>query len=613
MRTLKIVAVGLLALAAVACGIAANATAIEDSQQPASGWQSPPDEVLEVLHAQQLPWVWTSPTGEYLFLADPMSYPPLAELVAPMHKLAGTRVNPAINGHHGWHGATSPRLVRVEDGATTPLDLPEDAEVQGVDWTVDGQRFALTVAHSDHIGLWVGSVTGEVRELENLALNPLMGTAVDWLPDQKRLLVRRIPQHKPAPQPPAIPEGPEIAEGVGASARSTYEARNLLATAHDDALFEHYMTSELAIIDPVSGNVNVVGAPALYSTAEFSPDGEYLLVERLVGPWSHEVAWWRFASELEVWDDKGDRVTTIASLPLADEVPLHGVPLGPRSVSWRPTAPHTLFWVEALDGGDPVAEVPFRDRLMRLDAPFTEESQEVFRAEHRILPWRNAWGADGGTLMLTQRERMRRWLYIWLLDVDEGNSRLWFDRDEDDRYGDPGYPEFRPLPNGRWVLHQKGDAVYFSGSGATDEGDRPFLDLRHLETGETERLFRCESDRYEYFVAFAGDEDRFVLRSESTVDVPNYLVATLGDEINAADGEANRTLTREPITRFEDPTPQLREIEKRIVRYERDDSVTLSFHLHLPPGYEEGTPVPTVLNAYPLEYSGATTAGLVRG
>jgi dipeptidyl aminopeptidase/acylaminoacyl peptidase len=199
------------------------------------------------------------------------------------------------------------------------------------------------------------------------------------------------------------------------------------------------------------------------------------------------------------------------------------------------------------------------------------------------------------------------------LDVDAGTSRPWFDLDEGDRYGDPGHPVLRLLPSGRRVLHQIGDAAYFHGGGATDQGDRPFLDLRSMETGETERLFRCAPDRYEYFVAFAGDENRFVMRSESAVDVPNYYLATLGREIDAAEGEATRALTRELVTRFEDPTPQLREIEKRIVRYEREDGVPLSFQLHLPPDYEEGTPLPTVLYAYPLEYSGASTAGQVRG
>jgi dipeptidyl aminopeptidase/acylaminoacyl peptidase len=459
----------------------------------------------------------------------------------------------------------------------------------------------------------VGSIEGDLKEIEGVAVNQLLDTPVRWMPDQQRLLVRRVPKRGPPPQEPAIPAGPEILEGKGARSRSTYEARNLLQTAHDDALFSYYTTCALVVVDPVNGTVALLGEPAVYATSDFSPDGNLLLVERLVGPWSHAVPWWRFAREVEVWDESAKPVATIASLPLADEVPIHGVPLGPRGVTWRATAPHTLFWVEALDGGNPVAEAPHRDRLMHLEAPFTGEPEEVFRAEHRIVSWQSGWGAEDGTLMLTQRERMRRWRYTWLLDVDKGTSRLWFDLNERDHYASPGYAERRQLRNGEWVLHQNGDAVYFSGRGGTKEGDRPFLDLRSMKTGEVERLFRCDPDRYESFVAFAGDEDRFVLRSESADDVPNYFLVTLGDTVDAPVGEATRAYTKEPITRFEDPTPRLRQIEKRLVRYERDDGVPLSFELQLPPGYQEGTRLPTVLYAYPLEYSDPSTAGQVRG
>ena len=71
-----------------------------------------------------------------------------------------------------------------------------------------------------------------------------------------------------------------------------------------------------------------------------------------------------------------------------------GVPLGPRGLTWRATAPHTLFWVEALDGGDPRAEVAHRDRLMRLRAPFDGEAEEVVRTEHRMVSW-STWTAEG--------------------------------------------------------------------------------------------------------------------------------------------------------------------------------------------------------------------------
>ena len=611
-RRLLAFTVGLI----VAIGTFMMTTSIKASEAPSqasSQWQSPPDKVLNVLHAQQFPQVWTAPNGEHLLLADRILYPALAELAAPMHKLAGIRVNPVTNSQHGQHGGVNLRLVRVADGTTKSFALPPEAEVNGVRWTADGQRFALIVKQTDHIGIWLGSVSGDLVEIDGLALNPLLGNPVSWLPDQQRLLLRRLPQRGTAPAAPVIPVGPDILEGIGATARSTYEARNLLETAHDDALFEYYATSELVILDPATRQVEVVGAPAVYSMAQFSPSGEYLLVGRLVAPWSHEVAWWRFASAIEVWNEQGKRVATIASLPIADAVPVHGVPVGPRSVAWRPTAPHTLFWVEALDGGNPVAEVSHRDQLMQLAAPFTAAPQVVFQAEHRIQPWRHGWTADGNTLMLTERERLRRWRYVWLVDVEQGTARRWFDLNEADRYGNPGAPEFRVLPNGRWVLHQQGNAVYFSGSGATEQGDRPFLDLRDLTTGATKRLFRSDPQRYESFVAFAGDESRFVLRSESAADVPNYYLATFAGAVTAAAGEATRTFSQQPITQFVDPTPQLREIEKRIVRYERADGVPLSFHLYLPPGYQAGTPVPTVLYAYPLEYSDATTAGQVSG
>jgi dipeptidyl aminopeptidase/acylaminoacyl peptidase len=602
----------LTTLIAVAWTIAPIDGAKGDATQP-NRWQTPPKEVMDVLHAPLLPRAWTAPNGEHLILADPVTYASLAELAAPMHKLAGIRVNPVINNIHGRHGYTSPRLVAVESGAEVALPLPKDAEVHEMSWTADGQRFALTVRHADHMGLWVGSIEGDLSKIDNLAVNQLLGAGVRWLPDQKRLLVRRIPERGSPPKPPAIPAGPKILEGAGAKSRSTYEARNLLETAHDDELFEYHATSELVILDPTTGELETLGEPAVYASAGFSPDGEFLLVERLVGPWSHAVSWRRFAHEVEVWDERGKIVATIASLPTADEVPIHGEPVGPRGVSWRATAPHTLFWIEALDGGEPTAEVPHRDRLMRLDAPFTAQPEEVFRAEHRILDWQITWGSVGGVLMLTQYERNRRWLHTWLLDVDEGTSRLWFDRNAEDRYNSPGSPVLRLLANGQRVIHQKGASIYFSGSGGTDEGDRPFLDLRHMETGDVQRLFRCDPGRYEYFVAFTGDEDRFVMRSESAVDAPNYYLATIGKVTEASEGEATRALTRKPITRFEDPTPQLRQIEKRLVRYEREAGVPLSFQLHLPPGYKEDTPLPTVLYAYPREYSDPTIAGQVRG
>ena len=65
-------------VAVVAAMLATNVEAVNDASQPATRWQSPPEDVLEVLHAPQPPWVWTAPGGEHLLLADPVTYPHLA-------------------------------------------------------------------------------------------------------------------------------------------------------------------------------------------------------------------------------------------------------------------------------------------------------------------------------------------------------------------------------------------------------------------------------------------------------------------------------------------------------------------------------------------------------
>ena len=546
-----------------------------------------------------------------MILSDPIIYPSLAELGGPMLKLAGTRVNPKNNYYHGRHGGTSPRILTIEDGSTVKLDIPEGAEVMSSSWTADGQRFALAVGFEDRIELWLGDISGKLEQVPNMILNPLMDAGMKWLPDQEKLLIRRISDRGPAPEKSAMPKGPKILEDAGATARSTYEARNLLVTAFDDELFSYYTQSELVIYDTKAKKEEVVGPAANYMWSGVSPDGKYILVERLKAPWSHEVAWWRFANDIEVWDIKGNLVKTVYNHPVANEVPVQGVITGPRGVNWQPTAPHTLYWREALDGGSPMAEADFRDRLMKWEAPFKNEPKEVYKAEHRIQG--TMWAEEEGMMMVYQRERMKRRRYVWLLDVNDGTSKLWFDLDEDDRYNDPGYPLYTQLDNGQYVIKVEDGSMYFRGSGGTKEGDRPFVDKRNIESGEVERLFRSPKDKYEYFVGFGEDTKHFIMSSESPTVVPNLYLATFGETIEAEEGEATRAISMEAITKNVDPSPELRQIENQIIKYEREDGVELSFQLLLPPGYEEGNKLPTVVYAYPLEYSGAKTAGQVRG
>jgi hypothetical protein len=116
-----------------------------------------------------------------------------------------------------------------------------------------------------------------------------------------------------------------------------------------------------------------------------SPDGRYLLVSWLEGPWSTALPAGRFPRRTQLWRRDGTlvrrsrlgdvstrsfpapaptcaprvaavQVREIAALPLADAIPIamNSVRTGPRAVSWRPDAPAQLYWIEAQARGGAV-------------------------------------------------------------------------------------------------------------------------------------------------------------------------------------------------------------------------------------------------------------------
>jgi dipeptidyl aminopeptidase/acylaminoacyl peptidase len=575
-------------------------------------WQHAPDAIRAVLDAPELPAVRISPDGRTVLLTSPVRYPPVSDLAAPMHRLAGMRVDPRTGGYHTPSYAVGPELVSVADGHRVALDLADDVRILNAEWSADADRIAIVGQRGDHLGLWLADLRGLVVEVPALDLVPLLGGAVQWLPDQEHLLVKRVPAARGGPPaPPVAPSGPTIRQSGGETASSTYEARDLLGSAYDEALFTHFATSQLAIVDAATLAVADVGPPDVYVGASPSPDGRWLLVHRLRPPWSWRVSWWRFAREVEVWGDGGRRVATIASLPVADHVPIDGVPTGARDVGWQPTASATLTWVEALDGGAPRAKVPFRDRVVALAAPFAGTPVTLMDAVHRVV---SLAFTERGQALVEEDEWERRWRHALVLDVGRRRARAWFDVSQNERYGDPGWPVSVQRPDGQWVVAQDGDEVWMRGDGGSPGGDRPFLDRRSLTTGKATRVLRSGPDVYEEFIAFADRSRRALLiRRQSPTQVPNLHVATLAARVPGAPGEATFARSDRAVTDTPDPTPSLRGVTKRIVTYTRADGVPLSFTLYLPPGYAEGTRLPTVLHAYPREFSDPGTAGQVAG
>ena len=562
-----------------------------------TGYRLPPPEVVEILDAPQAPFVAVSPDRNTLVLVHRSSMPSIEEQSQPMLRLAGRRINPLTNGQFSPSVITGLSLVEIETGAERPVSLPEGGGWSMPVFSPDGLHFAFQRATPTGTELWVGNVEeGTAARVLGPELNGVFGRACDWMPRTDELLCHLVPASRgAAPVVPTVPQGPVIQESDAKSSPvRTYQ--DLLGSPYEADLYDHYATSELAVVHAVTGTKQIVGPPSVYPSVEISPSGSYLLVERLQRPYSYLVPDRLFARDVEVWDTSGTLVRALHEIALGEEIPIGGVYDGPRGHGWMDSG-DVLTYTEALDGGDPRAEAPHRDRVMALSAPFDGAAEILAETEHRFMGMVE--GADDFALVM-EYDRPSRLLRTWKADLSARpvvTEVLW-ERNSEDRYADPGTPVREP--SGGQLL-QRDDWIYLRGAGASDEGDRPFLDRLNIRTGETERLFQSGSDSYESVVALLDDRGRRVLTSyESQTEPPNYFVRDL------------RGRDRTALTHFENPAAQLEGVSKEFLVYEREDGVQLSGTLYLPPGYEGGR-LPTVVWAYPREYSSADIAGQVRG
>jgi dipeptidyl aminopeptidase/acylaminoacyl peptidase len=568
----------------------------EEAQADTSGYKLPPEEVVKIVDAEPTPGVSVGPKGRRMMIARYESNPPIDVVAEPFLRLAGMRIHPDLGARRQLRYSTGFAFHNVVDDTKVDAKLPKGARVASSTWSPDGTKVAAAIVGDEGLEPWLLEVaSGETRRLGERRLNDVLGSPMEWMPGSKRLLVRLRPGDQgPAPRPSPVPRGPVIQDTAGEKAQNqTYQ--DLLQNEHDEAAFEHFGTSVLAVMDVESGALTRLGEPGLVVEAAPAPDGTHVLVETIHEPFSYQVPYYRFPHTIEVWSTSGEKVHTVADLPLADAVPIEGVPTGPRAAEWQPFHPATLQWVEALDDGDPDKKVPYRDKIMRHSAPFAGEPVEVARVEHRYR------GTDfterKDEMLVTEYDRDRRWLTTrW--HAPDAEPEVLFDRSRHDRYGDPGSPVRVVLEDGSRVVKVEDGSIYLAGSGATPEGDRPFLDRMKLEDKSKERLFEATSESYAHFVDFVGEDGAFVIRRESPEDPPNYFLVEDGEE--------------RALTEFPDPHPQLTGIDKKLLTYERRDKVPLSGTLYTPPGWDGETRLPLLVWAYPIEYTDKKVAGQVR-
>lgn len=569
-------------------------------------YQTPPKAIADLVNAPSTPSVSFSKDGEWMMLLERADNPSIEELSQPELRIAGLRINPATSGPSRSTGIENIKIRKTKSGEEIQITgLPSKASMGSFSLSKDEKYLAFTNTESNGISLWVADLsTYEAKKLTDPILNDVMGNVLIWAPENQLLVKAVNPSRGAMPQAPSAPAGPVVQETSGNAAPSrTYQ--DLLSNPYDETLFAYFMDSQLQLIS-LDGTSKTVGPKAMIKSFDLSPDGSYILVDIIKRPFSYLVPASRFPYDVEIWSSTGQKVKTLAQIPL-DEVRPTGFDAtvtGPRNINWRADKPAVLYWAEAQDGGDGKVDMEEREIVYTLAAPFSGQKQKLATTSLRFGGI--AWSTDDFAILNERWFGARREIRSVINPSNpSAGKKVIIDRSYDDIYNDPGDPMFTENEYGRNVLIRKGDVLFMASEGGSPEGSMPFLSTFDTKTKEQEILWRSQAPYYERAVKLLSDDgSEFITIKESTDIQPNYWLVN-----------TKKRIAPQQITNFTHPFESIKNINKQLVKYKRNDGLDLSAVIYTPEGYDPKSdgPLPVLMWAYPREYKSAEIAAQVRG
>ena len=572
-------------------------------------YRQPPQPIAQILDRPATPLVQMSPDRQRLLLLERPALPPISEVAAFEYRLAGLRFDPKTSGPTRGQSYTGLSLQSVAGGAPRKINaaIPAGGSIENVSWSANGQHIAFTVTSDDAITLWIANMaTAESKPLTTRRLTAILGNPCSWV-SAASLACTFVPAARgAAPAVTTAPEGPIVQEALTGRSDRAATYQDLLKSPFDEKMFEHYATSQLALIS-LDGTIANLGAPDLRTGVSVSPDGRFLLVSTLARPFSYTVPLNYFPTRTEVWSMDGAVVKSVVSRPLIERVPWggNGALAGIRNVQWRRDVDAAIVWVEALDDGDSESKAEKRDRITLLAAPFTGTPKTLLETS-----WRAGaitWGTAGLAIARENDGKLRK-TRTWMIDPSGATApKLLWERSSEDRYADPGDFLTALDTRGQSLLLTTPDrkSAFLTGLGAGVEGDRPFVDRFDLATTRKTRLFQSAAPYYEQPIGMLDANGTVALtRRESKADAPNYFVRDF----------VRKTAPR-ALTQFTDPAPVFAGVTSQLITYTRPDGVKLSATIYLPAGYDKAKdgPLPFFLWAYPLEFRSREAASQVVG
>jgi hypothetical protein len=374
-----------------------------------------------------------------------------------------------------------------------------------------------------------------------------------------------------------LPTGPIVSNTSGSvSQNRTYQ--DLLKNKTDEANFQNILTAELYKVN-LNGSKTLFKSADMYAGENFSPDGNYLMISTIQKPFSYIVPLNRFPSKTVVYDLEGNEVKVVNEVALNEIMPkgFMATRTGKRNMNWRNDEAATLYYVEALDEGNPENKVEFRDQVSLWKAPFNKRPSQILRTKQRFGGI--IWGNETTAIAFDQWYDTRN-TKTYLFNPSDATQapKIISDRNSQDIYSDPGNFETIKNAYGKQVLAIENNNLYLLGDGFTKNGQFPFIDEFNLKNEQTKRLYTSTyKDKKEELLSIEDFKKGEVLvQIQSKNEYPNYYFRNINkkDQLTA-------------ITSFKNPFESIKNVSKEVIQYKRKDGVALSGTLYLPAGYDK--------------------------
>lgn len=573
--------------------------------QETAVYQKPSKEISDLLLAPPTPTISVDGKAQYMLVMERSFYPTVEELGQPEFKIAGLRINPNNFSLSRQNFIKKLSLQNLVTGKNITLTgMPNNVSALSPSWNPSENKIAFYNVTANAVDVWVIDIkTGTCSKINKSPVNIVLSSNIIWLDDATVLYKINTNNAAQMQKKPITPKGPTIQESIGKVAPSvTYQ--DLIKSPYDEYAFEFLASAQL--VKNKNGVETKIGSPAIISSLDLSPDRNYVLTRTINKPFSYLVTVNGFASSINVIDINGKLIKTIADLPSSETTPsgYDNVQNVARAFDWKDDEPATITYAMPLDSGMMKKNIPSHDVVMALAAPFTGNPKELFKTSTRYI--RTTWG-DEHIALVTEMLRSKQQYKVSRYDASNNSLTTLYQGNMTDAYTNPGSPVTTKNKFNREVIAtiNKGQAILMNNTtGASPKGDLPYIASFDLNTKTNNIIWRSAEDNFEMVMEVIDFNNlKVITRRETEKEVPNYYIRSIKEN------------NKIQITNFKNPYQSMEGVTKEKIKYKRKDGVDLTGDLYLPKGYDKTKdgPLPTLLWAYPREFTNAADASQIRG